>query len=415
MDAHMHPVPPRQRRRLPRPRELAPLLGTRKWKPDFTTRRLSRAGTVADLAAIAQRRTPRPVFEYVAGAAEAEISLRRAHESYERVEFHPHVLRDVSKVDPTTTVLGREVALPLILGPTGFTRMMHHQGEAAVARAAEAAGVPYALSTMGTTSPEALTAAAPTGNNWFQLYLWRDRDASRELVQRAHLAGFSTLILTVDTPVAGNRLRDARNGMTIPPSLTIKTLADMGRHPGWWGNLLTTEPLEFALLRSFNGTASELVNQMFDPSLSFEDLLWLREQWPGSLVVKGIQDVEDARRVVDTGVDAVVVSNHGGRQLDRAPTPLELLPSVVDAVGTRAEVYVDTGITTGADIVAAVGLGATAALVGRAYLYGLMAGGQQGVSRALDILHSEVVRTLQLMGAATLHDVRGRVTLRHTR
>ena len=412
MNALTTPVPPRTRRRMPRPQDLAPLLRTRTWESDPVVRRLSRAGTVADLAAIAQRRTPRSVFEYVSGAAEGEISLRRARESYERVEFAPHVLRDVSNVDPSTTVLGRDVSLPLILGPTGFTRMMHHEGEAAVARAAQAAGVPYALSTMGTTSPEALAAAAPTGDNWFQLYLWNDRDASRELVERAQRAGLGTLVLTVDTPVAGNRLRDARNGMTIPPTLTIKTLADMAKHPSWWANLLTTDPLEFALLTSFDGTASELVNQMFDPSLSFNDLIWLREQWPGPLVVKGILGVEDARRVVDAGVDALVVSNHGGRQLDRGPTPLELLPAVVDAVDGRAEVYIDTGITTGADIVAAVGLGATAAMVGRAYLYGLMAGGQRGVSRVLEILHAEAVRTLQLMGAADMDDVRGRVMLR---
>ncbi|MGF0309026.1 alpha-hydroxy acid oxidase [Rhodococcus sp. IEGM1428] len=379
---------------------------------DLVERRLSRAHTVADLAEIARRRTPRSVFEYVSGGAEGEVSMARAREAYERVEFRPHVLRDVSAVDTSTSILGRKAALPLILAPTGFTRMMHHEGETAVARAAEAAGVPYALSTMGTATIEDVTSTAPTGATWFQLYLWKDRAASKDLVERAVQAGVDVLVLTVDTPVPGNRLRDVRNGMTIPPTLNMRTLTDMTRHPSWWLKLLTTEPLEFANLTSFDGTVGELVKSMFDPSLSLADLEWLRSEWPGKLVVKGIQDVADARDVVESGADALVVSNHGGRQLDRAPTPLELLPEVVDAVGSGVEVYVDTGITTGSDLIAAVGLGATAAMVGRAYLYGLMAGGQRGVASALEIFRSEATRTMQLMGAQSLADVRGRVTLR---
>ena len=272
--------------------------------------------------------------------------------------------------------------------------------------------MPYALSTMGTATIEDVTSTAPTGSNWFQLYLWKDRAASKDLVERAVQAGVDVLVLTVDTPVPGNRLRDVRNGMTIPPTLNMRTLADMTRHPSWWMNLLTTEPLEFANLTSFDGTVGELVKSMFDPSLRLADLEWLRSEWPGKLVVKGIQDVADARDVVDAGADALVVSNHGGRQLDRAPTPLVLLPEVVDAVGSDIEVYVDTGITNGADVIAAVGLGATAAMVGRAYLYGLMAGGQRGVTTALDIFQSEATRTMQLMGAKSVADVRGRVTLR---
>ena len=253
-------------------------------------------------------------------------------------------------VDTSTTILGVPASLPLVLAPTGFTRMMHHEGERAVGRAAEAASLPYALSTMGTTSVEDLATAAPLGRHWFQLYLWRDRDASNDLVERARKAGYDTLVLTVDTPVSGARLRDSHNGLTIPPSLTARTLADMARHPAWWGNLLTTDPLEFASMSSWNGTTAELVAQMFDPTAVADDLVWLREQWPGHLVVKGIQHVDDAREVVDRGADGVVVSNHGGRQLDRAPTPLDLLPDVVAAVGDRAEVFVDTGVTTGADV-----------------------------------------------------------------
>jgi L-lactate dehydrogenase (cytochrome) len=392
------PARPTTARRLPRWSELRPLLRPRPLQLDPTQRRLSRALTIADLRTVAKRRTPRAVFDYTDGGAEAETSLRRAREAFARVEFRPRVLRDVVVVDPTTTVLGRPAALPLAFAPTGFTRMMHHQGERAVVRVAEGAGIPYALSTLGTTSIEEVAAAAPAARKWFQLYVWRDRGAGKELVERAQAAGYDALMLTVDVPVAGARLRDVRNGLTIPPSLTLGTVLDAATHPGWWVNLLTTEPLVFASLTSWKGTVAELVNQMFDPSLTPRDLSWLRESWSGPLIVKGIQHVDDARMVVDLGADAIVVSNHGGRQLDRAPTPLELLPGVVEAVGDRAEVLVDGGVQSGADVVAAIALGARACLVGRAYLYGLMAGGERGVRRAVDILTGEIIRTMQLLG-----------------
>jgi L-lactate dehydrogenase (cytochrome) len=404
--------PPGVDRRIPRWAELRPLINPRLPSGDRTGRRLARARTLLDLRTIAQRRVPRSVFDYVDGGAEAEVSLARARRAYRDVVFRPRVLRDVSAVDTSRRILGRDAALPLVCAPTGFTRMMHHAGESAVARAAARAGVPYTLSTMGTTSVEDVAAAAPEGRRWFQLYLWRDRSASKELIGRAADAGYDTLVLTVDVPVAGARLRDVRNGMTIPPTLGVRTLLDMSRHPSWWANLLTTAPLEFASLSGWDGTVAELANQMFDPAVVLDDLHWLRGRWTGSLVVKGIQHVDDARAVADAGADGVVVSNHGGRQLDRAATPLRLLPEIVDAVGDRCEVFVDTGITGGADVVAAVGLGATAALVGRAYLYGLMAGGERGVDRALAILGDEMRRTLQLLGAPTFDAIgRGQVTL----
>ncbi|MEO7234070.1 MAG: alpha-hydroxy acid oxidase [Lapillicoccus sp.] len=406
------PVTRGERRRLPRWSELSPLLQMQPRESDPVARRLARAHTIGDLEAIARRRVPRSVFDYVAGAAEGEVSLERSRDAYRRVEFLPQALLDVSTVDLTTRLLGRPSALPLVLAPTGFTRMMQHEGEPAVARAAQAAGIPYALSTMGTTSPAGVAAAAPGGDHWFQLYLWRDREASRQLVHQALAAGFGTLVLTVDTAVPGNRLRDTRNGLTVPPTLRARTLADMSRHPAWWFNLLTTRPLEFAALTSFDGTVAELVDRMFDPSLDLSDLEWLRRAWPGSLVVKGVLTAADAVRMADAGADAVVLSNHGGRQLDRAPTPLELLPEVVAAVGDRVEVYVDTGITNGGDIAAAVGLGATGCLVGRAYLYGLMAGGQAGVAHAVAILTAELRRTMQLVGARSLEELAGRVRLR---
>jgi L-lactate dehydrogenase (cytochrome) len=258
---------------------------------------------------------------------------------------------------------------------------------------------------MGTTSIEELAAQASGARLWFQLYLWRDREASRDFIDRARDAGYETLMLTVDTPVPGARLRDVRNGLTIPPTLSLRTVAEAARHPSWWFDLLTTEPLEFASLTRSDGTVADLVARMFDPSTTMSDLAWLRSVWPGSLVVKGVQDVTDARAVVDAGADAVVVSNHGGRQLDRAPVPLESLAGVVDAVGDRAEVYVDGGIMSGGDLVAAVALGARAGMVGRAYLYGLMAGGERGVQRMAEILQAEVGTTLALLGVTRVDEL----------
>ena len=370
-------------RRLPRWPELRPYLRTQPLRRSAVVRRLAGAADIGDLRAIARRHTPRAVFDYVDGAAESESSLRRSREAFGRVEFVPSVLRDVAAVDPSTTILGQRAALPLIFAPTGFTRLMHHAGEPAVARVAARTGIPYVLSTMGTTSPEDVAAAAPDAQRWFQLYLWRDRDASIALIERARAAGFTALMLTVDTPVAGARLRDVRNGFSIPPALTVKTLADIALHPGWWFDKLTTEPLTFASMGAWNGTIAEMIDKMFDPTLDLDDLAWLRGIWPGPLLVKGIQTVDDARAVVDVGVEGLVVSNHGGRQLDRAPVPLEGLPGIVDAVGDRAEVFVDGGIMNGGDVVAAVAIGARACLVGRAYLYGLMAGGEAGVQRVV--------------------------------
>jgi L-lactate dehydrogenase (cytochrome) len=386
------------RRRRPRWSELHPLLRPRPVSLDATGRRLAGTASIGDLRKMARRRAPRAVFDYTDGGAGDEISLRRSRAAFASVEFQPRVLQDVSAIDPATVILGRPAALPLVFGPTGFTRMMHTEGEPAVARVAARAGIPYALSTMGTTSIERLAAEAPDCRRWFQLYLWRDRGASRDFVARARSAGYDALVLTVDTPVAGPRQRDVRNGLTLPPTLSLRTVAEGALHPSWWLDLLTTEPLEFASLNRFDGTVAELAARMFDPAATIADLAWLREAWPGPVVVKGIQTAADAMMVVDAGADAVVVSNHGGRQLDRAPTPLERLPEVVDVVGDRAEVYVDGGVLSGGDVVAAVALGARAVLVGRAYLYGLMAGGERGVQRAADILSAEVRSTMALLG-----------------
>ncbi|KQR08435.1 alpha-hydroxy acid oxidase [Cellulomonas sp. Leaf334] len=392
-------------RQIPSWSELKPLMRPKPLVLNGTERRLADALTIADLRTLARKRTPRSVFDYTDGAAEAEISLRRARHLFRELEFQPSILHDVSHVDPTTDMIGTASALPFAFAPTGFTRMMNHEGERAVVRVAQRRGIPYALSTMGTTSIEEVAKAGPDARKWFQLYVWKDRSAGEDLMARAKAAGYEALMLTVDVPVAGARLRDARNGFSIPPALTVKTVVDAATHPAWWMNLLTTEPLTFASLSSWSGTVADLLDKLFDPTMTIADLEWIRASWDGPLIIKGIQTVEDARRVTDAGADAVVLSNHGGRQLDRAPVPLRLLPDVAEAVGDRTQVWVDTGILSGADVVAALALGADATLVGRAYLYGLMAGGERGVDRAVEILEREVRRTMALLGVSTVKEL----------
>jgi L-lactate dehydrogenase (cytochrome) len=393
-------------RQVPKWADFKPLLRVKPIELNRTTRQLAGALTISDLRAIARRRVPLGVFEYTDGAAESEISLRRARQLFRDVQFNPSILRDVAVVDTTVSVLGRPAALPFAFAPTGYSRMMHHDGERAVVRVAARRGIPYGLSTMGTTTIEDVAAAAPDARKWFQLYVWKDRQLGEDLMTRAQAAGFEALILTVDVPVGGNRLRELRAGFSLPPALTARTILEAATHPTWWLNLLTTSPLTFASLTSSDGTLGELADKLFDASMTIADLEWLRSIWHGPLIIKGIQTVDDARRVVDAGADAIVLSNHGGRQLDRAPVPLRLVPDVVDAVGDRTEVWVDTGVMTGADIVAAVALGARTVLVGRAYLYGLMAGGERGVDRAAEILTREVRRTMQLLGVRSVSELK---------
>jgi len=395
-------------RRIPKYKDLRPLMNFK--TPEFNAkkRRLQGALTIADLRDIAQRRTPKAAFDYTEGAAEAEISLKRARQAFEDIEFTPSILRDVSTVDMSSEVLGGRVALPFGIAPTGFTRMMQTEGEIAGAGAAAAAGIPFSLSTMGTTAIEDVKAANPDGRNWFQLYMWKDRDRSMALVDRAAKAGFDTLLVTVDVPVAGARLRDKRNGFSIPPQLTVGTVVNAIPRPEWWINFLTTEPLAFASLDRWSGTVGELLDSMFDPTVTFDDLAWIKEQWPGKLVVKGVQNVDDAKRLADMGVDGITLSNHGGRQLDRAPIPFHLLPDVVREVGKDTEVHLDTGIMSGADIVASIALGAKFTLIGRAYLYGLMAGGREGVDRTIEILADQIARTMRLLGVKSLDELEPR-------
>jgi L-lactate dehydrogenase (cytochrome) len=398
-------------RRIPKIKDLAPLMKFKAPELNARKRRLDAALTIYDLRTLARRRTPKAAFDYTEGAAEAEISLARARQAFEDIQFNPAILRDVSAVDTSREVLGGPVSLPFGIAPTGFTRMMQTEGERAGASAAAAAGIPFSLSTMGTASIEDVKAANPHGRNWFQLYMWKDRERSMALVERAARAGFDTLLVTVDVPVAGARLRDTRNGMTIPPTLTPKTVINAIPRSAWWINFLTTEPLAFASLDRWSGTVAALLDSMFDPTVTFEDLAWIKEQWPGKLVVKGVQNLDDAKKLATMGVDGIVLSNHGGRQLDRAPIPFHLLPDAVREVGRDTEVHLDTGIMSGADIVAAVALGARFTLVGRAYLYGLMAGGREGVDRMIEILSGQITRTMRLLGVATLDELNpGHVT-----
>lgn len=393
------------KRRIPNPVDLMQLMRFKPIELNGRHRRLKSAYTIYDLRTIAKRRTPQAPFDYTDGSADQEISLSRARQAFEDIEFQPNVLRDVSDVDLSWNVLGERVSMPVGIAPTGFTRMMHTEGELAGCTAAEAAGVPYSLSTMGTRSIEEVAEAAPSGRNWFQLYMWKDRERSMALVERAKAAGFDALMLTVDVPVAGDRLRDKYNGMTIPPALTLKTITNAIPRPEWWINFLTTDALKFASLDSWNGTVAELLDSMFDPTVDFEDLKWIKEQWGGKVIVKGIQSVEDAKKVAKLGADAIVLSNHGGRQLDRAPIPFHLLPEVKKQLKSDVEVFVDTGIMHGADIIASVAHGARFTLIGRAYLYGLMAGGREGVDRTLEILRGQMIRTMKLLGVRSLEEL----------
>lgn len=385
-------------RRVPSFSELRSMLKFKKFEPDGTKRRLAAAYTIEDLRRIAKRRTPAGPFAYVDGSAEEEITINKVKQYFRDAEFQPRIFQDISKTDLSTQLFEQEYRLPFGFAPTGFTRLMHHQGEKAVVRSALRHGIPYALSTVGTTSIEDLAAEAPSVNRWFQLYIWKDRELSKAFIEAAKRHGYQALVLTVDVPTAGNRLRDLRNGMTIPPQLTLKTLLDASYRPNWWFNFLTTEPLEFGFSKGNSGVAADLAGQLYDPNVTLADIDWIRSIWDGPLIVKGVQTLKDAELVVGAGADGIVVSNHGGRQLDRAPIPLRLLPSIVGSVGDRTTVMLDTGITSGADIVAALASGAKFVWVGRAYLYGLMAGGEAGVNRVVEILESEVLRTMKLLG-----------------
>jgi L-lactate dehydrogenase (cytochrome) len=378
---------------------------------DAVARRLARCANVDDLRSLARRRLPHGVFDYIDGGAEDEVTLADNSKAFRDVTFHPRVLRDVGAVTTASTLLGKAVAFPLALAPTGFTRIADPAGELAVARAADRAGVPYTLSTMGTQSIEAVRAVS-AGRLWFQVYVWRDRGLVADMVARAAAADYEALVITVDTAVLGRRERDVRRGFSLPPKIGLGTLFDGVLHPAWTLDLLRHDPILFANVAGSSardGTSAvslaEYVAAQFDPSLSWRDIEWFRSLWRGPIVIKGIQTVEDAVIAADLGIEAVALSNHGGRQLDHAPTPFSLIAPVVDAIGDRAEVICDGGVRRGSDIVKALAAGATACMAGRAYLYALGAAGERGVDRCLTMLHDDVQRTMALIGATDVTGV----------
>ncbi len=376
-----------------------------------TERRLRASASVDDFRRIAKRRLPHGVFDYIDGGADDERSLARNVHAFGHYEFQPRILRDVSRLDTSTTILGRACGMPLVLAPTGFTRIAHSQGELAVARAAARAGIPWSLSTMGTRSIEEV-AAVSDGDKWFQVYTWRDRGLVRELLDRSKAAGYTAVWLTVDTAVLGRRERDVRRGMTLPPKIGPGTIIDGAIHPAWTWDFLRSEPITFANVVGLSDedgssavTLAEHMARQFDPSLSWDDVDWLRSVWDGPIVLKGVQTVADAKQAVAMGVEGIGLSNHGGRQLDDAPAPIDLVEPVRDEIGDGATVICDGGVRRGSDIFKALALGADAVSMGRPYLYALGAAGERGVDQLLSFMREGLERTMALNGVRTIAEI----------
>jgi L-lactate dehydrogenase (cytochrome) len=395
---------------------LRSVLRFRRFELDANKRRLATAACVDDLRRIAKRRLPGGVFDYIDGGAEDERTMRANRDAFANLRFRPRVLRDVSAIDTTTSLLGRTIPFPLVLAPTGFTRIADPQGELAVARAARRAQLPYTLSTLSTRSIEEVAEANGDGRRWFQVYVWKDKGLLRDMVERAATAGYGALVITVDTAHLGRRERDVRRGFTLPPKLGLDSIVDGVLHPSWTWRFVRAEPIRFANIATSaaatgqpeGSSAVDLAATFatqFDARLSWDDVEWFRSIWHGPIVLKGIQAVDDARAAADAGVDAIALSNHGGRQLDGAPAALDLVAPVADEVGGRVEIICDGGVRRGSDIVKAVALGATACMAGRAYLYALAAGGEQGVDKVLDLLADDVRRTMALLGVARISDL----------
>lgn len=396
----------KSKRQIPSPKYFLSLIDWRWPSVNRSKRAVEQALTIKDVARLAKKQVPRVVYDYVEGSAMDELSYFRSRSAFERTEFNVRALHDVSRINTKEIILEKMVDLPIVFAPTGYTRFMHHVGEPAVAAVASKNNLIYTLSTMGTTSPKELAETVPGVRRWFQLYVMQNREDSLSIVEQARVNGFEALVLTVDTTVVGLRLRDLRNGLTIPPRIRLGTIFAIARKPRWWLNLLTTKPLEFAAFRGWDKSLAELAATIFDPTITIEDVKWLQSVWDGPIIVKGIQSVEDAKKLAQLGIAGVVLSNHGGRQLNRGPVPLEILSEVVAAVGKKMDVYLDGGVMSGQDVYAAVALGAKAVLVGRAYLYGVMADGERGVEKVIEILRKEFINTMALAGARTIEEVR---------
>lgn len=386
--------------------EIRDLIRVKPVELDTTRRRLSACHDIDDLRAMGRRLIPRPVFDYVDGGADEEVSRRANVAAFRRFRFQPRTLVDVSEPDTTAAFLGSVVPLPLALAPTGYTRMMHPAGERGAARAARRHGLPYTLSTMATTTIEDVASAAAGADLWFQLYLLRDAGLNKELVDRAAAAKYRVLVVTVDCFVTGHRSRDRRNGLIIPPELTLSTLASIAAKPGYWTRMLRNPAIDFANFAGREAVTIEGTGQLFNPAITWDDIAEVRSRWPGFLVVKGPLGPSDARQAVSAGVDGVQLSNHGGRQLDRTVPPVHSITAIRETVGPDVTVLMDSGVRHGSDIAVALALGADACAIGRAYLYGLMAGGEAGVDKALDILAEQFKRTMQLLGVRSVGELR---------
>ena len=374
-------------------------------------KRIENCHDIGDLRVAAQKSVPRVVFDFLDGAADDEISMRDNSSSFGQYDLLPEVLTDVSDIDMTTTVMGQRMPLPLILAPTGLSRLFHPQGERAVATAAAYAGLTYSLSSGSSVSIEEI-GALTDGPKWFQIYVWKDRGLVGEFIARARAANYQALCLTVDVQVYGNRQRDLYNGMTTPIRPTPKLAFDLISHPLWWMHLMTKGQPQLANVKDKMGayrddlnSQAAYINRQFDQSVTWDDAAWMIQEWGGQFAIKGILTPADALRAIEIGATGIIVSNHGGRQLDHAATPIDVLPSIVDAVSGRADVILDGGIRRGTDILKALALGAKACMAGRPYLYGLAAGGEAGVSRALEIFTSEIQRDMSLLGVAQISEI----------
>ena len=384
----------------------------RTYERDRTLRKLSKAADVGDLRTMAKKRMPAGCFDYIDGAAQDEVTAVNNVSSYKNYYFRPRVLRDVAAISTTTTLLGGQIPFPVMIAPTGFDRIAHSQGELAVARAAQRAGIPYSLSTMGTRSIEEV-AEVNDGRKWFQVYVWRDKPLLKEMLDRAAASGYEGIMITVDTAVLGRRERDVRRGFSLPPKVGLDTIIDGIRHPRWTSDFLRAEPIQFANVKGSSAvgdgstpvTLSDYINSQFDPALSWSDIEWFRDNWPGMIMIKGVQTVEDAEIAADMKLDGVILSNHGGRQLDYAPSPIDLVAPVADAVGDRTAVICDGGVRRGSDIVKAVAMGADACMIGRAYFYALGAAGERGVDWVLEFLRAGVEHTMALSGVGSIDDL----------
>ena len=365
---------------------------------------------IEDLRVLARRRVPKAFFDYADGGSYTESTLRANRADLEAIRLRQRVMVDVSKRSLETSILGETAAAPIILAPVGLTGMQHGDGEILAAQAAEAAGIPYTLSTMSICSIEDV-AAATAKPFWFQLYVIRDRGFTKDILARAQAAKCSALVLTVDLQVLGQRHRDLKNGMTVPPEIRLNNIIDMATKPAWALSILRGKRKTFGNLaghvKGMDDVTSlaEWTNSQFDPALNWNDVAWIKSHWPGKLIIKGILDVEDARIVADLGADALVVSNHGGRQLDGASSSISALPKIADAVGSQVEIMMDGGIRTGADIMRALALGARSCMIGRAYAWGLGAGGKAGVAKTIDILKKELDITMALTGVSRTADI----------